>query len=250
MGTGAANAVLCCGALAPLALFAARGRPGAGRALLGAAGLALLSWCALSLPRVGPFSGLEWNWQGKAVDLLWLCALFLVLRHWARDEAGLRWRLAPGSHGPAARVIIGWFAASAALVFGASLVSGQNLEAVTLERLLFDSTYPNLAEELLWRGALLAVLDRVFGTPWRLFGAHVGWGFVLTSLGFGLGHGLLLSDSGLAFDPAAIVLTGLSGMVLGWVRAFTGSVWPAFAAHCAPELGISAAATAVAAVRG
>ncbi|BBG05063.1 MULTISPECIES: CPBP family intramembrane glutamic endopeptidase [Pseudonocardia] len=234
-GPALLSGLLAVAVLAPLALFAARGRPGAGRALVVAGGLVVLTHVVHTLPRVGVFAGLDWNWQGKTLELLWLAVLLLVLHRWARTAAGLR-RPEPGTLGPALRLIVGWFLVVACLV----AFSLADFGPVDGERMLFDVAHPNLVEELLWRGVLLAVLDRALGAPWRFFGARVGWGLVLTSVGFGLGHGLLVTGEGLLFDPAAIVLTGFAGLLLGWVRAYTGSVWLAYLAHCAPEVGIAA----------
>ncbi|MEY9210875.1 CPBP family intramembrane metalloprotease [Thermobifida halotolerans] len=223
--------------LSPLVLVAGRGRPGTARALSVAAVLLLVSRVCRNLPRVGVFAGLEWNWQGRLLDPAWVSILFSVLRNWARREAGLRLETEPGSLRRTLTFTAAAFTAAFVLVLFTSASDGTG--HVSAERLLFDSAIPNLTEELIWRGAMLAVLDRALGTPWRFFGARVGWGLVLTSVGFGLGHGLAVEASGAAFDPGAVLLTGSAGLALGWVRAVTGSVWPAFVVHCAPNSACS-----------
>ncbi|GAA1093527.1 CPBP family intramembrane glutamic endopeptidase [Nocardiopsis metallicus] len=228
-------------ALAPVAWLAVRGRPGGPRALVVAAALVAVSMVALFLPRVGFFADLDWNWQGKLIELVWLVVLFLVLRRWAREEAGLRWRWEPGSVRPVVTVIALFFLVIMGLLLFALWLQGDPAEPVDGERLLFDSTYPNLTEELLWRGAILAVLDRALGTPWRFFGAPVGWGLVLTSLGFSFWHGFLYGPDGMTVSLGLLLFSLISAVILGWVRARSGSVWPAYLGHCAPELGMSAA---------
>lgn len=240
VGAGAASFVLQCLVLAPIVLLAARRRPGAARLVLVAAAFLLLSFTVHALPGIGFFADLDWNWQGKTFELIWLTILLVMLGRWARADVGVR---APvqGSLRPALVVIAVVFTIQALLVTltvasGDSTFDGFH----STERLLFDLAHANLVEELLWRGVLIALLDRALSTPWRFFGAKVGWGLVLTTLSFGLGHGLLLTTEGLVFAPDQIILTGLLGLIMGWVRARTGSVWLAYLAHCAPEIAIHA----------
>lgn len=69
-----------------------------------------------------------------------------------------------------------------------------------------------IVEELLYRGAGIGLLAR-WGMP-----VAVG----VTALMFGLGHGLLLSF------PAFLWF----GLVTGWLRVQTGSLYPPVLAHC------------------
>lgn len=247
IGVGAADAALTMLVVAPVLVLALRGRAGGVRVLVVLFILIGCSRWALGLPRVGVFADLDWNWQGKTLELVWLAAMFAVLWRWARDEAGLGWGIRRGSGRQVTSVIVGVFVVAAALSLWALADAEAPRELPGVERVLFDATHANLTEELLVRGAMLAVLDRICGTPWRFFGAQVGWGLVLTTVWFGLWHGLVLTGEGLMFDPGALVATGLAGLLLGWVRARSGSVWLAYLAHCAPELGASAGQAAWAA---
>lgn len=241
MGTGFADGLLSMLVTAPLLFFALRGRRGAWRVVLVLLLFVLLSRWALGLPRLGAFADLQWNWQGKTLELIWLAVLFAMLWRWAREEAGLGWGVRQGTGRRVTTVIIIVFLVATALTLWALVDAGAPRDPPGIERVLFDASHANLTEELLVRGAMLAVLDRICGTPWRFFGAHVGWGLVITTVWFGLWHGLVLTGEGLVFDPGAIVATGLAGLLLGWVRARSGSVWMAYLAHCAPELGDSTA---------
>ncbi|NJP67351.1 CPBP family intramembrane glutamic endopeptidase [Streptomyces spiramenti] len=250
VATAAADGLLTVVLVSPLLVIALRGVAGAARTVLALLALILCSRWALGLPRVGVFAPLEWNWQGKTLELLWLAALFVCLWRWARQEAGVRWSLEPGSGRAVAPVVVGVFLLSALLSLWALADQGGQADPVSVERLLFDMGHPNLTEELLVRGAMLAVLDRACGTPWRFLGARVGWGLVLTTSWFGLWHGAVLTGDGFVLDPGAIVATGAAGLLIGWVRARSGSLWPAYLAHCAPELGLGAATMVWAALSG
>jgi membrane protease YdiL (CAAX protease family) len=70
-----------------------------------------------------------------------------------------------------------------------------------------------IVEELAYRGAGISLLLR-FGAPVAV---------VVTSIGFGLGHGLLLAL------PALV----LFGVVTAWLRLATTSVYPCMLVHCA-----------------
>lgn len=198
----------------------------------------LLTAMSTRLPLLPLWDGLERNWQGKVLDLLWVGVLFLVLRRWAREEAGLRWAIAPGSARPALLAVLGVFALFAALGAVAVLSGEAGARPVGLEQVLWDATLPNLTEELIWRGAMLAVLDRALRARRRVLGAELGWGTVVTAVLFGLGHLVLLGADGTwSISLGGGVFALVMGFAFAWIRARTGSVLPAFALHCAPELG-------------
>lgn len=232
---GLADAALTLAVAGPLLAVALWRRPGALRVVAVLAVMITCSRWALGLPEVFG-TGLDWNWQGKTVEVLWLAALFLALGPWAREEAGLGLRPRPGWRA-AGWVVVGLFAGFALLSLWNLADAGAPPDPMDTERFLFDVGHANLGEELLVRGAMLAVLDRACGTPWRFLGADVGWGLVLTTVWFGLWHGLVLTADGLVVDPVAVLSTGLVGLLLGWIQARSGSVWLAYAAHCAIEVG-------------
>ena len=57
--------------------------------------------------------------------------------------------------------------------------------------------------------------DEHFGTPWKVLGANVGWGLVLTCLLFAFGHSLIAPQWWHAF-------IFFPSLVFGWMRAKTG----------------------------
>ncbi|MBN2799508.1 MAG: CPBP family intramembrane metalloprotease [Deltaproteobacteria bacterium] len=72
-------------------------------------------------------------------------------------------------------------------------------------------------EELFYRGYMQTRLDQVFPPRWRLFGARVGPGLLLTSLLFAFGHSLVVFQ----WWHFAIFFPSL---LFGWARARTGEV--------------------------
>lgn len=209
------------------------------RALLVVSAFVVLTSVAARLPRVPLAEPFDHNWQGKVIDLLWVGVLAAVLWRWARGEMGMTWRLRPGSRRPTLIVIGGVFTVMVGLTLITVWLDPGARQLVGIEQLLYNSTIANLTEELIWRGAMLAVLDRAFGTPWRLAGAPVGWGLIISTVAFGAGHTVLLSPHGeFSLTIAGGVFAAVMGVLLAWVWAYTRSIWPAFVLHCAPEVAV------------
>ena len=84
-------------------------------------------------------------------------------------------------------------------------------------------------EELVFRGVLLALLDRALPQRWRIGGAYIGWGGLALTASFvalhGLRPGLLLG-----VVPAALLYL--------WLRERTGSLLAPIAAHLAWNLSV------------
>ena len=218
---------------------AAGGRGRVLPALLVVGMFVVLTSLAGRTPRLAFFTQFEQNWQGKVVDLLWVGILFAVLWRWAREDARLTWRLRPGSGRWALIVIAGVFLVFVGLTALSVALDPAMHQQVGVGQVLYNTTIPNLTEELIWRAAMLAVLDRAFGTPWRLAGASVGWGLVVTSVAFGAGHMILLSPAGeFSLNIGSGIFAALMGVLLAWIWAYTRSVWPAFLLHCAPEVAV------------
>ena len=74
-----------------------------------------------------------------------------------------------------------------------------------------------IPEEMFYRGYLQSRLDEHFGTPWRLAGASLGWGWLLTNVLFAFGHSIV----DFQWWHFAIFFPSL---VFGWMRARTGGV--------------------------
>ena len=74
-----------------------------------------------------------------------------------------------------------------------------------------------IPEELFYRGYMQSRLDAQFGTPWRILGADLGWGWLITCVLFALGHSLVQVQWWHLF----IVFPSL---IFGWMRARTGGI--------------------------
>lgn len=222
-------------AFLPLAALAARSERERWNAMALVALVYALNLFVLTLPRLGPFAGLDWNWQGKTLDLIWMLGIIALLSPAQRRAIGWTWQVRPGTLVVVA-INIAILALAGFLLAG--VAPGRLLGGLSLERVLFDLSHANLVEEIAFRGFMLALLDRVFARAWPFGGTHIGWGVVLTAWLFGLVHGITFSEGMLHFDATWLALAFVMGLVLGWLRTLTGSLWPAFLAHTAPEAGI------------
>lgn len=162
--------------------------------------------------------GLRWNWSGKILALCLSLVVIYFLPKTLRSQIGLRFQQAKGSLnvwigiGVYALIflVIAWYAPATQTEY-------------YWESLAFQLTMPSLDEELLFRGLLPVVIDRCFGVSRNILGAQMGWGAVISSVMFGLVHGLSLKG-GLAIDWIAFAIPGLIGLVGCWIVQKTKSL--------------------------
>lgn len=236
--TGLLHLVVVGALLTPLVWWRARRgndpmlAPGGGRSLLAAAVVYFLAHLVLSLPRVGFFAELNYNWQNK---LFLLALMVLAVRLWpslSRGAVGVR------------RPRRGWWIPVLvvfAVMLGLNLV-GEALMEPDAEALLFQAIVPGLDEELLFRGLLLTLVQRSLTGRRSMWRSEVGWEVPVTCLLFGLAHGLSVEGGwAMTFDLGQVLFTGLVGLMLVWIRIRWASLWPAVLAHNAFNFSVTVA---------
>jgi membrane protease YdiL (CAAX protease family) len=194
----------------------------------------LLGLAAPALPALVPGTrliGVRWNWSGQLLTLagtLWVAAL--LVRHAGLSWLGMgfTWAQRKGSIRPA----LVWAGAALSLNIGLMRLGSFRLPGVSLETWLYQATLPGLVEETLFRGVLLALLDRAFVARRRLFGASLGWGAVVVTLVFLALHGIRVGTL-LGVLPLALLTL--------WLRALTGSLVLPVALHNLWNLSVHAA---------
>jgi membrane protease YdiL (CAAX protease family) len=77
-------------------------------------------------------------------------------------------------------------------------------------------------EELVMRGALLALAYRASPPRWTLWGAPIGWGGLVITAAFVALHGL---------RPGLLLGVAPAAMLYLWLRARTASLAPPIVAH-------------------
>ena len=181
---------------------------------------------------LGPWAnfGLRYNWTGKLLSTLLSLLVVFGLHLVEPREAGLvrpvhGWRL------------VGVVALLLAIVqLGDGYSNRRHHELPSLETYLYQLTMPGLAEELFFRGILLAFLSRLFSRTLPFFGAQTSWGGLATVGLFALGHGFSFAGPLALFPQAHFALgpalnAALAGLLFLWVRERSGSCWAAVATH-------------------
>lgn len=86
-----------------------------------------------------------------------------------------------------------------------------------------------LPEEMFYRGYLQTALDDAIRPRFRVLGASIGWGLVISSAVFALGH--LLTTP----NPARLAVF-FPSLLFGWLRTRTGGIGAAVLFHAACNL--------------
>lgn len=211
--------------LALPAFFRRKARPWAILLVLLAAADAVLVGLPTHFPALQfLFPASDWNWSGKLLSFALAVIAAIVLVGTGRFSARDMGFSILQEHGTARAMmlvvvpILLLLAVLTATLFGGTA-------PVSKDTLAFQATMPGLAEECMYRGVLLALLDKAFPARFRLGGAVMGYGAVAVSVVFGFGHGVKL-DSHLVLHTALVpaVSSAIIGFLLVWVRMRTRSL--------------------------
>lgn len=86
-----------------------------------------------------------------------------------------------------------------------------------------------LPEEAFYRGYLQSSLDERWRPRWNVLGAPLGWGWIVTSAVFAVGH--LLTDG----HPSRLAVF-FPALLFGWLRAKSGGIGSAVLVHAGSNL--------------
>jgi membrane protease YdiL (CAAX protease family) len=213
------------GALLLMGLLTARARgdrrPWAGRALALLLLYLVTFWLMTAIgPPASTFAALAAG-AGVLLAITPLIGLGLI----ERREIGLAPPL-PGSSIPAVTAIL------IALAFNLAVMKLRGPAPVALSgAVLVPLIFAPLIEEFVFRGVLLALVDRARPPRWNVAGARIGAGGVLLTLAFVSVHGL---------RPGVLLGIAPAAFLYLWLRARTGSLaWP-LAGHVAWNLSVLA----------
>lgn len=224
------SSLLALFAVTPLVLVGMRNesRPNRLRLL----GLSVLVWMSVYVAHSAnrifsirqPY-GFHWNWVGTMSSIAVTVLLLTILPADTLQKSGI-FRFP--KRNAALPILI--MAVVCALPSGAAGLAGAAKD-VSVETLAYQSIMPSLVEEPVCRGILPALLAGALGSPWKLLGARLGWWWLVCALLFGAGHGLFWTPHGPEIHWAAVVVTGIVGLLFGWLAARCESVWPCVMCH-------------------
>lgn len=169
------------------------------------------------------FIGGNWNWSGKLIDfgvLLIVALVFVVTGLFSRPELGLTFKQRAGTWRAMLFVTVPLL-----VLFGVAVWKMTSHEVPTIETVAYQATMPGLAEELFYRGLLLALFDRMFPPGRSILGAKLGYGAVATSILFASAHAFDVSHSlHVSFSLTAGLFPLGFAFVAVWIRARSGSL--------------------------
>lgn len=167
------------------------------------------------------------GWSGKVYSILAVLLLLYPLRSMlSPGELGLALHQNQGSFIPSMFVIL--------LITAWSFLIGSHSPKGDLDPLVlaYLALMPGLNEELVYRGVLPACLERIFPSKWSLASARMGRGAIVTTILFGLLHGLWLDEHLLLQANFVWIRNALiSGFIFAWLRGRTGSLVMPVIAH-------------------
>lgn len=171
------------------------------------------------------------NWSPKIYSIVFAAALIPLLKPvLSTVEIGLNFRQKENSVKFSLLSILFFSAAASAL----GLLSRKGpFDAGVL---LFLLLMPGISEELIYRGFLLGLLNKIFDKKFTFWGTAFGWGAVVTSIVFGFLHGFeLTEDLRFQINAVNIILPGLYGFFYALIKERSGSLLFPILAHSAAD---------------
>jgi uncharacterized protein len=175
------------------------------------------------------FEGQTWNWAGKTGSLLVALVFIVTFTTFTTRQFGLTAKIELRGATPILLICTVYFVLRLSLYLAATKGTG----AFHAETFLFQATLPGMAEEVVFRGILLTLLDYVFIEPrWTLAHVSFGWAAGLTSILFGLTHGISFDSSyHIQFNAFAIARTAFDGFLFAILVTKTQSLLPGIVFH-------------------
>lgn len=171
------------------------------------------------------FPGQQYNWIGKSAAFLFGLVSCFIIPSISVKKFGLTAKINWRGSGKILLICIVYLLLRCGIYY---YMSG-GIGPIHPEAVAFQAILPGLQEELLFRGILLGLLTRIFPYPgWKVLGVKFGWPVVITSILFGLAHGLTLP---LHFGILVFLRTMLEGFLLGLLVRKTRNIFPAAVYH-------------------
>lgn len=182
----------------------------------------LIDMTVTSLPIEFPsldFVKLEMNWSGKIYSYILAITFLFFYNKLPINKFGFTFKQKKGSVPFAI-----WTTTTFALMMIAYSIFIGRYKA-DIENILFQLTMPSIIEEVVYRGILVSLFSLIYIDNLHIGNINFGIGAVVTSILFGLWHGLNINvDFDITMSWTAFIYTGLIGFILALVRERTGSL--------------------------
>ena len=145
-----------------------------------------------SLSDITIFTGQRYNWVGKGTALAFLLICVFNIPTFNSRQFGWTTKILWVGTRPILALCFIYFLLRIGLYYS----SGSASATFDSETVLFQATLPGLQEELLYRGILLGLLNRIFVNPtWKFCKVEFGWPVIITSILFGMAHGISINNN-------------------------------------------------------
>lgn len=194
----------------------------------------------LFIPSLLSLRSFSWNWEGKFLEIIWPILVVYLFKWMSPGEVGYK----------SPKQDFEWILCiSFAFIFPfiAILASFMEIEQTSSPPVTADLIYqffvPGLAEEPIYRGVFLAILNRYLQHQWKIFNVTMGLGWILTSVLFVAVHLITYVPQQqriiffwewpvpLGFQIALVTGFIISSFGWGYLREKTGSLWPCILSH-------------------
>jgi uncharacterized protein len=175
-----------------------------------------------------PFSyNLQWNWSGKIASLCWALIFVFTNNILTKEDIGWIFKIENKRN-----IFLGIGILLFVQVLLQTLILGGNEQFCDLETFFYQATMPGSSEELIFRGIFLGLLNKIFISKWTILSITFGWGLILSSILFGLAHGLHIDKIWtFRFDFLSFVQTGFVGIIFGILKEKSKSLVPSIIYH-------------------
>jgi len=173
--------------------------------------------------------GEQYNWTGKIAAFIVLVGCIYFVPGCDKKHSGFTLQMEWTGARPILLICSAYLLVRVLLYWRSSEASA----TIHPESALFQATMPGLQEELLFRGILMGLLNQVLVKPvWKFAGSSFGWAAVITSILFGLEHGISLGAGfGIHINFFNFIRTALEGFLFSLLVLNTKSIFPAVIYH-------------------
>lgn len=176
--------------------------------------------------------GLHFAWGGKLLSLLLSLGIIFSLNKKNREAVGFTLKTNSKKQ---VKFGVSVFLGFLAFDFIFKMILFPKGGTFDWETFLFQASMPGLTEEIAFRGIGFWLLDKAFPPKWNYKGVQFGWGFIIITILFGVGHGVILTtDYQVKFDFVTIIyLILISSFSVGVLRKFSGNlIFPIIGHNC------------------
>ena len=170
------------------------------------------------------FEGQSWNWTGKLAEII-LALLFVSTTLITKKEAGLTFRV---RH---IKEVAGLITILLFATFAIQYFLGGTAASKGTETFLFQLLMPGIAEELVFRGILLGLLNKAYNKHVMIWQTPLGWGVLITSVLFGLVHSFNFGNHTVDFNILYFVSSCFMGLFFAFIKEKSQSLLPGVVCH-------------------